>query len=149
MRAVGAGVAVGLLAAAVMGDPSPAAAFGLRIGPFHIGLPLLGHPYAHHHRQARTSEEPTAMASRDGRPLVTSEAPAGPASPLLYPVLALPAIYDEIFSGAASAPWPFGYEAILRTAFAKPLMGRQQGRLGQGQCQQPVRGTAVMDRIES
>jgi hypothetical protein len=148
MRAVGAGVAIGLLAAAVMGGPSPAAAFGLRIGPFHIGLPLFRHPFAHRHRQALPAEERTSMASRDGPPN-PSEAPAGPGSPLLYPVLALPAIYDEIFSGAASAPWPFGYDAILRTAFAKPPTSRQPGRLDQGQCQQAVRGTAVIDRIES
>lgn len=38
-------------------------------------------------------------------------------SPLIYPVLALPPIYGQIFS--SPAPWPFSYDTIFQTAFAK------------------------------
>jgi len=44
MRKIGA-ICLRLTAlAAVVLSPLPAAAFGLHLGPFHFGLPLLGHP---------------------------------------------------------------------------------------------------------
>jgi hypothetical protein len=39
MRKIGATVAVAALAAVIV-SPPPAAAFGIRIGPFHIGIPF-------------------------------------------------------------------------------------------------------------
>ena len=61
-------------------------------------------------------------------------------SPLLYPGLALPAVYDEIFSPSSASPWPFSYDAILQTAFAKT---------DQGPCPQPNRQSAVVERIRA
>ena len=63
-------------------------------------------------------------------------------SPLLYPVLALPAVYDEIFSPPSASPWPFSYDAILQTAFAKTAPA-------QGACPQPNRQSAVVERIRA
>ena len=63
-------------------------------------------------------------------------------SPLLYPVLALPAVYDEIFS--SSSPLPFSYDAILQTAFAKTPPDQ-----GAAQCPQPNRQSAVAERIRA
>ena len=61
-------------------------------------------------------------------------------SPLLYPVLALPAVYDEIFSPPSASP--FSYDAILQTAFAKTAPD-------QGACPQSTRQSAVVERIRA
>ena len=60
---------------------------------------------------ART--EPAATETPQG-----ATTPAGPPS-LLYPVLAWPSIYDEIFAPSASSSWSFGYRNIFDQAFAK------------------------------
>ncbi len=44
--------------------------------------------------------------------------PAGPPT-LLYPVLAWPTIYDDIFAPSASSSWSFGYQNIFDQAFGK------------------------------
>lgn len=65
-------------------------------------------------------------------------------SPLLYPVLALPAVYDEIFSPPSLSPWPFSYDAILQTAFAKTAPDQNAAA-----CPQPNRQSAVAERIRA
>jgi LTXXQ motif family protein len=112
MRKIGAYIAITALAAfaafgAVTFPASPAAAFGLRIGPFSIHVPFYipryYHPYGH------------ANPSDAGHP----ESAKAISSPLLYPNLALPAILQNVFFPAEVAPWPFGYESIFSTAFAR------------------------------
>jgi hypothetical protein len=41
-----------------------------------------------------------------------------PTPALLNPVLALPAVYDDIFTPATTVAWPFGYDAVIDAAFA-------------------------------
>jgi hypothetical protein len=103
---------------AALYQPPAAAAFGLRLGPFHISLPG---PHSHGRRIVRS--ERGAHSDRIAR----SE-PAAPVAPepsesvppsLLYPVLAWPLLYDDVFWPRASAPWAFGYQSIFSQAFAK------------------------------
>jgi hypothetical protein len=112
--------AAALLVAAVC--PSSAAiAFGLRLGPFHLWLPGRYHHYYYHSRRMVRSE-PSARLVRT-EPADQSAPPATPtdgASPaLLYPVLAWPALYDNIFWPRDAEPWTFGYENIFAQAFAR------------------------------
>ncbi len=139
MPRIGAYLAVAALGAAVVVSPSPAAAF--RIGPFHFGLPFsFGHRH-HHHLYMRAAEP---RRSEPGRRESAQSEPAEATTPaLLYPNLALPAIEEAIFAPQARAAWPFGYDAILQTAFAK---ARPADTLAD--CRQVDRGSAVMDRLK-
>jgi hypothetical protein len=144
MRKIFAIVALAAFAAIAI-PPSPSMAFGLRLGPFYLGIPHLGYRHRHHGAlrddaslKTATAPAPGAVASQPAAP--QSAAPQGPMSPLLYPVLALPAVYDEIFSPPSASPWPFSYDAILQTAFAKT---------DQGACPQPNRQSAVVERIRA
>jgi len=140
MQKIGAGVAVGSLVVAISCS-APSAAFALRLGPFHVPLPLLGH--SHRHRPAAPSVV-TAYHGTEGAGAAGTE-PAqgaiGPASVLLYPGLALPIIYDAIFWPASSSPSAIGYETILEAGFGRAAAGADR-RL----CQ-PDRGSAVIERI--
>jgi len=110
--------------AAVVFSPLPAAAFGLHLGPFHLGLPLLGHPYHRHHLYMRANPREARIRSND---IARSESGSsnesrsskGMTSALLYPSIALPSIIENIFFPTYSSPWPFNYQAIFTTAFAK------------------------------
>jgi len=144
MRKIFAIVAIAALAAIAI-SPSPSMAFGLRVGPFYLGIPHFG--YRHRHQALRddaslktAAPAPGAVASQPAAS--QSAAPQGVMSPLLYPVLALPAAYDEIFSPPSASPWPFSYDAILQTAFAKTAPD-------QGTCPQPNRQSAVVERIRA
>ena len=110
MPAIGTRIGVIALAFVTLFPTSQAAhAFGLNFGPFHLYLPV---PGGHRHRHvART--EPSATEA----PQVAVR-PAGPPS-FLYPVLAWPSIYDEIFTPSAASSWSFGYQNIFDQAFAK------------------------------
>jgi LTXXQ motif family protein len=137
MRNASSVIAIAALAAVAM-SPTPSAAFGVRIGPFYFGIPFPGH----RHHYAHVPPAQTAA-------LPNNEAQPGPAVPtqrvtsaLLDPGLALPAVYDGIFSPAASPAWPFSYEAIFQAAFAK----RQEGASA---CAQPINANAVMARIQA
>lgn len=152
MRRIGAILIVSLSAAfALVAAPNAAEAFGLRLGPFHIGLPFFGlhHHFAHrHHVALRRADRDAGIYSRAslgrteaGRHGEESQR-AEPA--LLYPVVALPALYDEIFWPDRSQAWPFGYEAIFRSAFAKsPLDDDARA------CQQPDRSAEIIGRIRA
>lgn len=109
MRKLGAFIAIIAFTGITFAVP-PAGAFGLRIGPFSIHVPFyLPYPY---HRHLYDHAGPGEAAHPED---------SGPAlkSALIYPNLALPAIYQSIFFPANAAPWPFGYESIFSTAFAK------------------------------
>jgi len=102
MRKIGAYLAIAALTAVIFAPP-PAAAFGLRIGPFHIGLPFFGR------RHLYMRANPGDLGRQD----------SGANSALLYPSIAFGAIFQNIFWPAQSSPWPFGYQDIFTTAFAK------------------------------
>ncbi len=135
MRKIGAYAAIGVLVAVIF-SPPPIAAFSLRIGPLSLGLPL---SFGHRHRIARHPDVPAGAVLYDSAEAGIASAQGLP-SALLYPELALPAIYDHIFSSTPSLPWPFGYYSIFRVAFAK-------ANQDQHPCQQVVRGTAIVERI--
>jgi hypothetical protein len=131
MRKIGATVAVAALAAVIV-SPPPAAAFGIRIGPFHIGIPF----YRHRHRDLYMHGNPNDLARPGAAP--------GAASALLYPSAALPGILQNVFFPTASSVWPFGYQAIFTTAFAKaPPAG--DPRL----CQPAVNPDAIVGRMRT
>lgn len=137
MRKIGAYAAIGVLAAVIF-SPSPIAAFGLRVGPFSLGLPL---SFGHRHRIARHPDVPAgAVLYNSAEPGTASVQDI--TSALLYPELALPAIYDHIFSPRPSLSWPFDYHSIFRAAFAKAPADQDQHP-----CQQVVRETVIIERI--
>jgi hypothetical protein len=111
MRKIGAFFAVAALATTIF-PPTTSQAFGLRIGPFYIGIPFFGHRYRHRHHDAALRDEANINAGMPAQD-------RGLLSPLVYPVLALPTVYREVFSSAPSSPWPFSYDAIFQAAFAK------------------------------
>jgi hypothetical protein len=145
MRKISAILAIAALAAIAI-PPSPSLAFGLRIGPIYLGIPHLGYRHRHHgalHDDASLKTAAPAPGAVASQPAASQPAaPQGPMSPLLYPSLALPAVYDEIFSPPAASAWPFSYDAILQTAFAKTAAA-------QGACPQPNRQSAVAERIRA
>jgi LTXXQ motif family protein len=146
MKSTGSIIAMAALAAAAIA-PTPTMAFGLRIGPFHIGIPF-GIPHRHH--AARAPAPQTASLPDEQRPNGAPAEQAGaPAqrvtAALLDPALALPAVYDGIFwpsAAVSSSPWPFGYDAIFQSAFAK-------NQSGAGACQPPGNSRAIMGRIQA
>ncbi|MGA8496225.1 MAG: Spy/CpxP family protein refolding chaperone [Xanthobacteraceae bacterium] len=144
MRKIGTIVAVAALAAAAF-SPLPSAAFGLRIGPFYLGIPHFGYRHRHHDAPA-LRDEASLKTVPPGQGAASAQGPASPGlmSPLLYPVLALPAVYDEIFSPPSASPWPFSYDAILQTAFAKTAPDQNAAA-----CPQPNRQSAVAERIRA
>src|SRR5580698_9217024 len=133
MRKISAIVAIAALAAVAF-SPSPSLAFGLRIGPFYLGIPHFGH--RHRHDTPALRDEASLKTVPPAQGAASAQGPVSPGlmSPLLYPVLALPAVYDEIFSPPSASPWPFSYDAILQTAFAKTPPDQ-----GAATCPQPNR----------
>ena len=140
MRKIGALIAIGGLAAVVLAAP-PAAAFGLHIGPFHIGIPFGWH-HRHHPLYMRANPSDMARSSDAARVETSETVPQEAVSPaLVYPSLALPVIFQNVFWPSSSS-WPFGYQNIFTTAFAKIPTGQDQ-RL----CQQPFDANAMTGRI--
>ena len=144
MRKIGTIVAIVALAAAAL-PPSPSQAFGLRVGPFYFGIPYFGHrhrPHGTHGLRDEASIKTAAPAqSAAGSQAVASQ---GLMSPLLYPVLALPVVYDEIFSPPPSSQWPFSYDDILQTAFAKAAPDQNAAA-----CPRPNRQSAFAEGIRA
>jgi LTXXQ motif family protein len=130
MRKAGVFIVVAACAAVMCSAP-PAAAFGIRIGPFHIGLPF-HFPFHRHHLYMRA----------DGHDVTRSETGQGVTSALLYPNLALPAILQNVFFPDYASPWPFDYPRIFSTAFAK-MPASEDRRL----CQPSVDANAIVARI--
>jgi hypothetical protein len=140
MRKIGALIAIGGLAAAML-TPPPASAFGLRIGPFHIGIPFGWH-HRHHPLSTRADPNDVARSSDTERAEAPQSVPRGEVSPaLVYPSLALPVIFQNVFWPSSSS-WPFGYQNIFTTAFAKISADQ-----GQRLCQQPFDANAMVGRI--
>jgi hypothetical protein len=144
MRKVGAYALVGALAVAF--SPSPGLAYGLRLGPFQLGLPFIGHPggTGHRHRAALDSHIPSRNALYDKASLGGAEPTQGANPALLYPNLALSSIYDDVFWPARSSQWAFGYDPIFRTAFVKSPQDQDAQA-----CQQPGRASGVVGRIRA
>ena len=147
MRTIGVIFGITALAAVVF-SPLPAAAFGLHLGPFHLGLPLLGHHYHRHHLYMRANPRearirPNDIARSESGSSNESRSSKGITSALLYPSIALPSIIENIFFPAYSSPWPFDYQAIFTTAFAKTP--RQDPSL----CQASFDPSAVIGRISN
>ena len=104
------------LSAALFAGAPHAAAFGLRIGPFHIGIPFGWH---HRHHLYMHANRGDVARAESGRSDTREAAPQGVISPaLVYPNLALPVIFQNVFWPGATQ-WPFGYQNIFTTAFAK------------------------------
>ena len=56
------------------------------------------------------------QANRPGRTRVERVQDRRPAPALLNPVLARPAVDDDIFTPATTVAWPFGYDAVVDAA---------------------------------
>jgi hypothetical protein len=78
----------------------------------------------------------------EGRGASSEAAGQGESEALVYPNLALAAIFQNVFWPTYSSPWPFGYQAIFDTAFAKHLPD-QTPQL----CQPSVNAGATIDRL--
>jgi LTXXQ motif family protein len=116
MRKIGPFLAIAVFIASLV-VPTESQAFGIRVGPFYVGVPLFWH------RHWRQSGHATDLRDDASVKTGTLGQTGGLMSPLIYPVLALPTVYGEIFSPPSSAPpsssWPFSYDAIFQAAFAK------------------------------
>jgi hypothetical protein len=171
MRKIGAIFGITALAAVAFSS-SPAAAFGFHLGPFHFGLPFVGHHYHRHHLYMRANPKEARIRPNDIGRANSKEARIRPndigrsnpkearirpndigrsesgslkgtTSALLYPSIALPSIIENIFFPTYSSPWPFDYQAIFTTAFARAP--RQDPSL----CQASFDPRAVIGRISN
>jgi LTXXQ motif family protein len=120
MSSVSARISAVALVIAALCPPQAATAFGLRFGPFHLSLPV---PHYRYHGRRIVRSEPAARLARTepGEPAgpVASQPTESGSPSLLYPVLAWPSLYDNIFWPRTAEPWTFGYENIFAQAFAK------------------------------
>lgn len=137
MKKVGAHLAIAAFALIAFASP-PAAAFGLRIGPFHLGVPFFGH--GHHHRPLYMHGNTNDVVRHEPQPTPQQRA-VGLA--LLYPARALPPIFQNVFWPAFSSPWPFGYDTIFTTAFAAASADRNDD------CRQSVDANAIVARLRA
>jgi hypothetical protein len=141
MRKIGAYGAVAALAAVAF-TASPADAFGLRIGPFHIGIPI---PHYHHHHYGHRSLYMRGNPARDDTSARNQTISTRDQTwALLYPDLALSAIYQNVFLPAKASLWPFGYQEIFATAFSKATAANDR-RL----CASPDDAKAIIGSLRS
>jgi LTXXQ motif family protein len=145
MNKVGAYLAIGAIALIPFASP-PAAAFGLRIGPFHLGMPLFGHRHHHHPLYMHGNTNDVARHESDGaRHEAQPAAQQRPVSlALLYPARALSPIFQNVFWPAFSSPWPFSYDTIFTTAFATSPTDRNSEN-----CRQSVDSNAMVERLRA
>jgi hypothetical protein len=162
MHKVSACVLLGAVAISTL-SPSPSRAFGLQLGPFSFGIPFFGHPGGIYHRRHAAlhhssfgrhaiydranpndlgGRDPRSKHTASGNPLSGNSPMQGANPALLYPNLALPSVYQEVFWLARAAPWGFGYDAIVRTAFDKSRPEREALA-----CQRPDPATGIVQRI--
>jgi hypothetical protein len=117
MRKIGPFLAVAVFIAPLASSESQA--FGVRLGPFYFGFPSFHRRWHHSGHPTDLRDEASMKAGVTGQ----SGQAGGMMSPLIYPVLALPTLYGEIFTplsfAPSSSPWPFSYDAIFQAAFAK------------------------------
>jgi LTXXQ motif family protein len=139
MKKVGAYLAIAAFAL-IPFAASPAAAFGLRLGPFHLGLPSLG--YRHHHRPLYMHGNSNDVARHQSQSAAETAARVNLA--LLYPSRALAPIFQNVFWPAFSSPWPFSYDAIFNTAFAAAAAERSRE-----DCAQPLDANAIIERLRA
>jgi hypothetical protein len=116
MRKIGAFLAITALAAPLL-SPTASQAFGIRLGPVYFGFPSFWHRHGHRSHHAPDLHDDATSSAGTATSIARAQ-PQGLMSPLIYPVLALPPIYGQIF--APTSQWPFSYDAIFQTAFAKP-----------------------------
>jgi hypothetical protein len=147
MRKIGAYSAVAALTLVAF-TATPAGAFGLRIGPFHIGIPLLHHHHHYGHRSLYMRGNPARdEASARDRTISTRDQKISTRDQtwaLLYPDLALSAIYQNVFLPAKASLWPFGYQDIFATAFSKATAANDR-RL----CTSPDDAKAIIGSLRS
>lgn len=142
MRKIGACFAIAAVAATTL-SPTPSAAFGLNLGPIHLGLPFFGFRHRRHVPRRRLAlHHPARGAGIYDKANLNTPAPATSAEPAaLHPAATLPGLLDAIFWPGESAQWPFSYDALFRSAFAKTTQGDV------AVCQQPDRTAALVGRI--
>lgn len=143
MRRIGAYALIGLLAGAVFA-PAPSAAFGLSVGPFHFGLPLPRLPNRFLRRGVVLHVPASRRAGIGNRRRVRGAEPGAANLAVFYPSLALAGVDDDIFVPDSSSSWPFGYDAIFRSAFAKALAAPAPRG-----CRQDDRSGAIVARLRS
>jgi len=113
---------------ALLALPAEASAFGLRLGPFYLGLPGPVHRHGGAgNAKAPESVEPGGRTAKADNPTQTNERASSDSAindlaqtdrpTLLYPDLVL--LDREIFSPRAEGRWPFNYQNIIHQAFAK------------------------------
>jgi len=129
MSRIGAYALACTLAAAVL-SPTPGTAFGLNIGPFHLGLPFPGSPHRFVHR--RMALRSRARGALYDKANLSAAPPSAADLGALYPDLTTTGLFDDIFRPDRSSPWPFSYEALFRGAFAKSLPNRDAEACHQG-----------------
>jgi hypothetical protein len=143
MRKIGVCLSIAALAAVNL-SPSPGAAFGLSLGPFHIGLPIPGPFPGVGHRHAITPREAARSKGLHDEAELNDVAPAQVGnSDLLYPAATAPGVLEEVF-WPSSTSWPFSYNAVLQNAFAKPQPDSRPQV-----CQQPNGIDGIAGRIQN
>jgi hypothetical protein len=75
MRKIGAILGITALAGVVF-SPPPAAAFDIRVGPFYLHVPFLGHHYHHHHLHMRANPNEARNGPKTSLAVATAP-PAG------------------------------------------------------------------------
>jgi hypothetical protein len=140
MRKIGPFIAIAALAAVTF-SPAPAAAFGLRLGPFHIHVPLYLPYFGGHRLYMHANPNDLARREAEGGAGSAQGSGQGVNVALLYPNLALPTIFQNVF-WPDSALWPFGYRDIFSTAFATGSANEDQR-----QCQPSVDADQIVKRV--
>jgi hypothetical protein len=96
----------------------------------HFGRPffILRHHISHrHHVSLRTHARHRASSAgaravqRGNRSVGGGESAPNNDAAVLYPGLAVASLADDVFWPDRSSPWPFSYDTIFRTTFAKSL----------------------------
>jgi hypothetical protein len=164
MPKIGACLAISALAATLVA-PSATMAVGLRIGPVHVGLPLfrVRHRIAHRHHHValrthirhRAGSASARAVERGSRSVGGGESAPNNDAAVLYPSLAVPSLANDVFWPNRSSPWPFSYDAIFRTTFAKSLpaqdpqscQGNEPAGLIVARMQSELRPDAVQERL--
>ncbi len=143
MKKVGASLAIAAFGFIVFAAPH-AAAFGLRLGPFHLGVPLFGYRHHHHplYMRGNAHEDGARDVARHESEAAPKQRPVSPA--LFYPARALAPIFQNVFWPAYSSPWPFGYDTIFTTAFAAAPADRNRD-----DCQQSVDANTMVERLRA